>query len=198
MKKTIIKLFVFLIIFIVSLMAAGRIMNKEHDNLTMEMAPATYPIVTMGRNGVEYNELHGYKEARNTAFQRDTVTVLGENRETDFTVDTYGREITGISIEVRSMDGARLIENTPVTNYRTSEDQISGTISLKDLIERDTEYSLAIVLHMSEETSIWYYTRAIWSDSYYVDEKLAFVTAQSSNTRAVRISSSVSVCRPSK
>ena len=35
MKKTIIKLFVFLIIFIVSLMAAGRIMNKEHDNLTM-------------------------------------------------------------------------------------------------------------------------------------------------------------------
>ena len=67
MKKTIIKLFVFLIIFIVSLMAAGRIMNKEHDNLTMEMAPATYPIVTMGRNGVEYNELHGYKEARNTA-----------------------------------------------------------------------------------------------------------------------------------
>ena len=176
MKKTIIKLFVFLIIFIVSLMAAGRIMNKEHDNLTMEMAPATYPIVTMGRNGVEYNELHGYKEARNTAFQRDTVTVLGENRETDFTVDTYGREITGISIEVRSMDGARLIENTPVTNYRTSEDQISGTISLKDLIERDTEYSLAIVLHMSEETSIWYYTRAIWSDSYYVDEKLAFVT----------------------
>ena len=87
-------------------MAAGRIMNKEHDNLTMEMAPATYPIVTMGRNGVEYNELHGYKEARNTAFQRDTVTVLGENRETDFTVDTYGREILLIFIAIFNKNGS--------------------------------------------------------------------------------------------
>ena len=89
MKKTIIKLSVFLAVFIVSLIAAGRIMNQGHDNLTMELAEATYPIVTMERNGIAYNQLHGYREAMETAFQRDTVTVLNESRSTDFTVDTY-------------------------------------------------------------------------------------------------------------
>ncbi len=176
MKKTIIKLSVFLAVFIVSLIAAGRIMNQGHDNLTMELAEATYPIVTMERNGIAYNQLHGYREAMETAFQRDTVTVLNESRSTDFTVDTYGRNITGISIEVRSTDGQRLIEDTPVTDYQTDGEQIYGTISLKDLIEKDTEYSLAVVLEVDEDTQLRYYTRALWSDSSYVDEKLAFVT----------------------
>ena len=171
MKKTIIKLSVFLAVFIVSLIAAGRIMNQGHDNLTMELAEATYPIVTMERNGIAYNQLHGYREAMETAFQRDTVTVLNESRSIDFTVDTYGRNITGISIEVRSTDGKRLIEDTPVTDYETDGERIYGTISLKDLIEKDTEYSLAVVLEADEDTQLRYYTRAVWSDSSYVDEK---------------------------
>ena len=57
-------------------------MNKDHDNLTMEMAPATFPLVTMEMNGTEYNQLHGCSERMDVAFQRDTVTVLGESRET--------------------------------------------------------------------------------------------------------------------
>ena len=110
MKKTIIKLSVFLAVFIVSLIAAGRIMNQGHDNLTMELAEATYPIVTMERNGIAYNQLHGYREAMETAFQRDTVTVLNESRSTDFTVDIFGNG-TGIA-------GMRKINDQHVSSSR--------------------------------------------------------------------------------
>lgn len=175
MKKTILKIAFFVLIFVITLFVGGRIMNKDHNNMTMEMSAASFPVITMQENGEGYNRLFGYSKASDTAFQRDTVTVLGENRNTGFVVDTYGREITAISIEVRSMDGARLIEDTPVTDYRIVEDKIYAELALKDLIERDTEYSLAIVLELESTTQVRYYTRVIWNENLYLSEKMDFV-----------------------
>lgn len=175
MKKTILKIAVFVLIFVLTLFVGGRIMNKDHNNMTMEMSEASFPVINMQENGEDYNRLFGYSKASDTAFQRDTVTVLGENRDTSFVVETCGREITAISIEVRSMDGIRLIEDTPVTDYRIIEDKIYAALTLKDLIERDTEYSLAIVLELEGAMKIRYYTRVIWSDTLHLSEKMDFV-----------------------
>ena len=142
MKKGIIKLIVFFAIFVLSLVIVSKVMNRGHDNLTMDMAPATLPLVTMEWDGNLYNELHGYTAAMDVAFQRDTVTVLDEGRETGFVIEPYGENVTGISIEVRSADGSRLIENREITDYRVKEGFIEGRIALKDLIDREEEYSL--------------------------------------------------------
>ncbi|MCM1542233.1 MAG: hypothetical protein NC121_13365 [Blautia sp.] len=174
MKKGIIKMAVFTAAFIAALFIVGRLMNKGHDNLTMEMAPATLPIISMEMDGVAYNQLHGYKNPMDVSFQRDTVTALGERRNTDFRIDTYGRYIDGITIEVRSADGSRLVENTELTDYTQRGNVVSGTIALKDLIDKDTDYSLSIQLD-TEEERIYYYTRVVWSDSLYVAEKLGYV-----------------------
>lgn len=174
MKRSIIKLAVFIAVFIAALFIVGKIMNQGHDNLTMEMAPATFPLITMEMDGVAYNQLHGYKNPMDVSFQRDTVTALGERRNTDFRIDTYGRMIDSITIEVRNADGSRLIENTELSEYTQHGNVISGTIALKDLIDRDTEYSMAILLD-SEGENIYYYTRVVWSDSLFVAEKLDYV-----------------------
>lgn len=175
MKKSMIKSAVFVATFFIAMVVIGRLMNKGHDNLTVEMEPASLPLVTMELNGVGYNQLHGYVHPMNTAFQRDTVTVLGESRTVGFSVQRYGRNVTGISIEVRSIDGSRLIENTALTEYTAEQDRISGNFALKDLIEPDTEYSLAMVLELDGSEKVYYYTRAIWSDSLHAEEKLAYV-----------------------
>ncbi|MGN0167721.1 MAG: hypothetical protein ACI4AB_06755 [Acetatifactor sp.] len=176
MKKSVIKLAVFLATFVLALFIIGKIMNKDHDNLTMVMAPATFPLVTMELEGVEYNQLHGYSERMDVAFQRDTVTVLGESREAEFVIDTFGRDITGAGIELRSADGARLIEDTEITDVQKQEDRIRGTIALKDLIEKDTDYSLTILLELDGTREIYYYTRVVWSDNLHTPEKIDYVT----------------------
>lgn len=175
MRKTIIKISVFILVFVVSLIAGSRIMNQGHNNMTMEMGEASLPVVTMGEDGAYYNRLFGYAESSNTAFQRDTITVLGENRDTHFTVDTYGREVTALFMEVRSIDGSRLIEDTPITDYRMGKNVIYADIALKDLIEKDTEYSLAIVLELDGEQQIRYYTRVVWSEKLHLQEQMDFV-----------------------
>ncbi len=175
MKKMLIKLAVFVSVFIITLVIAGKIMNKDHNNMTMEMTEATLPIIMIEREGVCYNELHGYTKVMDTASMRDAVTVLNENRGLTVVADTYGRNITGMTMEVRSIDGKRLVEQTEISNYTLNSRTMRADIALKDLIDRDTEYSLMLKLTLDEEQSVYYYTRVIWSDSLYVDEKLAFV-----------------------
>lgn len=174
MKKAIIKGVIFLLTFVVALLVAGRIMNHDNQNMTMELSAASFPIITLEKGDIAYNELHGYAQPMDTAYQRGTIAELGENRELVFQISTYGAEIQGIRIEVRSRDGDRLIENTAITEY-TQGGTIRVETSLKDLIEKDTEYSLAFVLTDGDGQEIWYYTRVIWSDSTWGYEKLEYV-----------------------
>lgn len=181
MKKSIAKGVVFAITFFVSVLIIGRILNRGNSDLTVEMASATFPVMYMGENGTAYNELHGYAQAMDTAYMRDTITVLNAARSTEFTIHTYGQTVEGISFEVRSVDGERLIENTPVTEYEQKAGKITGKITVKDLIEKDTEYELIWKLDLKGQP-IRYYTRMVWAEDYYLSEKLAFAAAFSEKT----------------
>ncbi len=177
MKRTIIKIVGFIVIFLISLVLISRVMNRGNDNLTMEMAGATLPVVTMEQAGIAYNQLHGYKTSMDTAYQRETITELSEKREVDFTVDPCNCTVMNMSFEVRSLNGERLIENSGVNTISQvdRDGNISCTVALKDLIEKDTEYMLILLLDTEEEGTIRYYTRVIWSDKTYAQEKLSFV-----------------------
>jgi len=173
--KSIIHVVVLLIIFVATLFIAGKIMNKDHDNMTMEMDSAHFPLVTMVRGDVIYNELHGYSNRQVLSCMTDNVTLLGENRETGYHIDTYGTDVSKISFEVRSTDGGRLIETGEVTDYKEGIRSIDGTLYLKDLLEENVEYALVLTLTIDEDRDVYFYTRIIWSDGMGFEDKIAFV-----------------------
>ncbi|MBR6478112.1 MAG: hypothetical protein IKS85_06660 [Lachnospiraceae bacterium] len=175
MKKFLIRSTVFVVTLILTLMVASRLLNKDRDNLTMEMGRATLPVVTMLWNGAEYNPLYGHVSAVDPASQRDQITILGENRRAEFRIRTYGRIVTKIMAQVRSSDGARLIENIDVTGYQTDADGILAELSIKDLIEQKQEYVISIGLELDGWQQAWYHTRAIWDPDSLLSEELAFV-----------------------
>ncbi len=175
MKKFFAKALLFITVFIVTLLVSSRIMNKGNNNLTMEMGPATLPIVTLQKGDISYNELHGYLADMDVTYQRESITELGENRELDFTVTDMGEEIAEIAIEVRSCDGKRLIEHTPVTDMRREQGMLTVHATVKDLIEKNTEYALTIFIKEVGGREIKYHTRMIWADDMYAYEKLQFV-----------------------
>jgi len=181
MKKAILKGLVFAVTFFVSVLVISKIMNEGNNDLTVEMAPATFPVVYMGMDGIVYNELHGYAEVMDTAYMRDTISVLSEARTTEFTIDTFGQPISAISFEIRSVDGERLIENTPVIEYEHRGEKITGKITVKDLIEKNTEYALIWKLDLEGRT-VRYYTRIVWAQDYYLAEKLHFAIDFSAKT----------------
>ena len=175
MKKAIIKGTVIGIVFFMALFVISHFVNQGNNDLTVEMAKATYPLVYMEKDGIRYNGIHGYGKAMNTGFERDTITVLDENRGTDVLIETFGNDVEHIGFEVRSVDGSRLIENGELTEFQVEGGQIRFYMTLKDLIKPNTDYCLVILLTNEEQTEIRYYTRIIWAEDYDTTEKLAFV-----------------------
>ena len=174
MKKGIIKWAVFMVVFVASLFIFSRLLNTGTNDMTMDMEEPKFPVVYMGMGDIRYNEMHGYVNAMDTTFMRDTITVLDENRSTQFFVDTYGDKVQKFVFEVRSVDGERLIESTEVTDYETTAAGIFGTLTAKDLLETGKEYEMVLLLTLDTGNTARYYTRLVWGTDYHAYDKLSF------------------------
>ncbi len=150
-------------------------MNRGNTDMTAEMSPAGFPLVSFVCEGMQFNTLHGYANQMEIPYLRDTITPLMEGRNLSLRIDTYGTGIEKIAYEVRTMDASRLIEDTQIYNYVTNENIITADITLKDLLEEDQEYSFCILLQTVKGDEIRYYTRIIEADDYQVPEKLEYV-----------------------
>ena len=175
MKRFLIRCTVFVLTFVITWVVAGKLLNKDHDNMTTEMARATLPVITMLWGNQEYNPLCGYVMPMDPAMQRDGITILGEDRATEFRIFTYGRGVTKITAQVRNSDGTRLIENLEITDYQRDQGTIQARLALKDLIEKGQEYVITIGLTLDDWQEVYYYTRAIWDEESLIGEQLSFV-----------------------
>ena len=175
MKKSIIKGIVYGAVFFIAMIVIDKIMNTGNVDMTAEMQAATFPVLYMEIDGQRYNEMHGYAQPMETAYMRNNITALSENRSTGFALKKFDETIQSLAYEVRSVDGQRLIENTKITEYQEDEEFITGQISLKDLIEKNKEYALIFLVELENGQTVRYYTRAIWADSYNAAEKIAYV-----------------------
>ena len=182
-KKTI-KTVVVTVTFFLMLFLFSVLLNRDNTGMTMEMAEATYPTVSIQNNARLINRMQGYAKPMDTSYMRESITPLEEGRSLSVYIEKYGREITGLAYEVRSIDGERLIESTELTNYVEKKDYITTSFSLKDLIETNQEYTLIILLSTDSGEVIRYYTRIIQAYDYKASEKLAFAFDFSNKTFA--------------
>ncbi len=152
MKRAIIKGSLLAIIFVAALMLTSMIMNQGNTDMTTEMGEATFPIVSMSLNGYRVNSLHGYAANMDSAHLRDFLQPVESDRRISVQMNTYGRDVSRIAFEVRSLDGERLVESTEVADFEEDEEGIPFDITLKDLIEYNTEYMLVfLVSHLGGE-----------------------------------------------
>ena len=175
MRRAIIKGCLLGIIFMAALMLISMIMNKGNTDMTTEMGEASFPMVSMSVSGYRVNNLHGYAENMDSAYLRDTLQPVESDRKIEVLLDTYGREISRIGFEVRSLDGERLVESTEVTDFKEEDSRIQFDITLKDLIEYDTEYMLVFLVQPQGGNTIRYYTRIVLSESMHMQEKLDYI-----------------------
>lgn len=175
MKRAIIKGLCLGCIFALALMILSTVMNQGNTDMTTEMGEATYPVLSMYVGTHRVGSLHGYAQNMESAYLRDNLQPVGGDRKIDVRIDTYGRAIDAIGFEVRSLDGGRLVESTSVERYEEKDDVITFAITLKDLIENDTEYMLVFLVTPKESEPVRYYSRIVLSDSLHIDEKLDYI-----------------------
>ncbi len=175
MRRAIIKGCLLGIIFTVALILISTIMNQGNTDMTTDMREAAFPVMSMSAEGYRVNNMHGYAENMDSAYLRDTLQPVKSDRKIGVQIDTYGREIAQIAFEVRSLDGERLVESTEVTEYRQEGNTIVFDVTLKDLIEYDSEYMLVFLITPQDGATIRYYTRIVLSESMHIQEKLDYI-----------------------
>lgn len=176
MKLSVIKGITFGVVFIAAAILFGVFSNRGNMDMTAQMNDATQPLIYMDVAGNTANCLYGYRDELDMAYVHDNITPLEEGRKLSFTIDKFGQNITGVSYQVRSVSGERLIEETVVEDTIDRADTMDVSITLKDLIDTDTEYMLVLLLQTEEEDEpLRYYTRIIQSDSLHQKEKIDFL-----------------------
>ncbi|NLZ81524.1 MAG: hypothetical protein GX913_06980 [Clostridiales bacterium] len=181
MKKIMKRLLLLLMVFLTVAIIVFFLQNQNTKDTTVIMGQATLPVVYMTYEGIELNRLHGYVDEMEVSFMRDSLTPLEESRKLDIRIRDYGSNIKGISYEVRSIDGTRLIEKTQVSQWEKQEDYIKASLNIENLLEIGTEYSLIIKISIENREEISYYTRIVLGVSD-LDEKIDFIKEFSDKT----------------
>ena len=149
---------VFILVAVVTIVLT-RVTEEERSGKTV-MTEAVLPIVYMvSESGTSFNPLHGYVTNVDESMLHECITPLPEGRKLTIGIGTYGQKITGISYEIRSLDGEEYLENTTVTDYNiitsgtaTQGDNVTGqmgerieaVLNIKNLLKDDTEYMMKI------------------------------------------------------
>ena len=175
MRKGIIKAVVLLAVFCITVWAAGTVTHKNNVDMTSKMQEATLPVVCLQQGERQINQLFGYTAEMDGTAVRDTITPLGEDLTLPVTVHTYDNNIESISYQVRTLDMERLIEEKSVEDFSSENGEIKMQLQFQKLLEEGTEYMLVLMVN-EKERPVYFYTRIIFGDDYYVQEALDFVT----------------------
>ena len=176
MKKSLIKKIVTAVVFLAALLVIDAVMNQKNTDVTMEMPAATLPVVSVQLGDYKVNTMYGYTSRQEEVYMKDTLTPVSSDRSISLVVDTFKTQVSTIAYEVRSIDGERLIEGGEITDFRKQGEQIGFSLQLKDLIEKDKEYSFITILTMEDGSRSYYYARFIQQEGYYEAEKLDYIT----------------------
>ena len=173
MRRGIQKILILLAVFIVALFTFSKLTNHETQDLTTDLAAPTLPVVYFEVYGHRLNELHGYVEEMSVISMRDTITPLPENGKLSLRIDPYDNKIKEVSFQIRSLNGDRLVQdgNVQVSGDKTA---VTGTISVENLLEEQTEYQLILQVTAGEQTS-YYYTRIMEVGKSQIDACVDFV-----------------------
>ena len=175
MKLSVVKGVVFGTMFLIALITFGILTNRGNMDMTAKMEDATLPLVYLDVDGKEVNCLMGYKDAMQTAYVQECITPLLQDRTLNLSVEEYGVGTKRIEYELRSIDGQRLIENNEVTDYERKENVISANLKFKDLLEKNVEYMLVLVLTTEDNETLQYYSKIIICDDLYIADTIDFV-----------------------
>ena len=182
MNKKLVMWGTFLVVFFASIIGSYKFVNRNSQDMTIELSAPTLPLVSVVIGEEHFNTLRGYTYDMRVSDVASYVYPVGEDRMFHGQIETFGAEIEEIRYEVRNNDGSRLIESGNVTWKEKEADVLDFTVKMKDLIVTGEEYIFTTTLTTNSHENIHYYTRFIYGNTYDLDNQLAFVREFHENT----------------
>ncbi len=173
MLKGIRKFLILLAVFCVALVVFSKLTNHETRDLTTDMSEASLPVVYVVNGEKLMNEMHGYVDEMSVVSMRDTITPLPQNGKLTLRIDPYGKKIQKVSFQIRSLNGDRLVQDGDISVSGDAA-SVTGTVSVENLLEDNTEYQFILQVKAGDQTSR-YYTRICEEGKSQIGQCVDFV-----------------------
>ena len=108
MNKKLVMWGTFLVVFLASAAGSYKFINKDNQDMTIELAAPVLPLVSMVIDSGEYNILHGFTGDMDVTDVAEYICPMGEDRKLQGRVETLGTSVQAVKYEVRNNDGSRL------------------------------------------------------------------------------------------
>ena len=138
--------------------------NKYADTYySEEMGSPTLPTVTMDYNGRQINRIFGYTQEMPLQYMRDNIYVLEDGYDISINCQTYTNEIKDISFALYDLEENSLIQQGKAADLTQKNEFLTAVISIDNIISEEREYSLDIMITLSDGEEAHYYSRLIKS-----------------------------------
>lgn len=173
MKKVILRIVVFVAVFVGGVIGFSKIMNQQGIETSREITEATLPTLCIDYDGYKINQMYGYTQEMDQSTIRDGLIPLTTDREICVSLRDYGNKINSVTYEVTSLIDDTIVENAKVGNFKENGEYQTATFSLQQPILMNQEYGLKFTLHLADQ-DIYYYTRVVQRSSLDTVEYLKF------------------------
>ena len=181
LKRMIILVLVFMAALVIYLITAQKTMDRQEAVYTV-MEPPSLPVVYLEMFEGEENRLAAYRQEMSQSAARESITILPEDRQLAVRVAGCGSQIQAVQYEIRSMDLKRLVERTPVETWDGTGEEVRLTLPIQNLLTRETEYLLHLMIETGDQGVLHYYTRILWTANDYGPQMMALAREFSSKS----------------
>ena len=146
MNKKLVMWGAFLVFFLAGVVGSYKFINIDNQDMTIEQAAPTLPLVSMVIQSEPFNTLRGFTADMDVKDVARYVNPIDEDRQIKGQIETLGTDVQKASYEVRNNDGSRLIEAGELRWQEKSAGILDFEMKLKDLIATGEEYILVLTL----------------------------------------------------
>lgn len=172
-RNLIIRIILLAALFVCCVTIFSRMINKVTPDTAAKMEDATFPLVCMQKDGVDFNLLHGYSRQIDASQQRDSITPLSDQRQITIKIETFGTAVDSVSYEISTIDGTKSLENTKVIKLEEDGDILTARLTLMDKILMNQEYVMKIQVTTGGR-NVYYYTHVLLADGLHTGDYLNF------------------------
>lgn len=165
-KRTLILAGVFVSALGIYIITAQSTMNKSKAVYTVMEEP-TLPVAYARMYEGEESRLTPYRQEMGQSVLRENLVVLPKDRRLNVRIGYSKSQIAAAQYEIRSMDLQRLVERTTVEEMENSGEDIQMVLPIQNLLSRDTEYMLHLMIETADQGVLHYYTRILWTENDY-------------------------------
>lgn len=178
MLKHIYRFLGLVIVFVAALFLFGHNIEVIQVNILknkVAVSGETLPIISMSSDGIDSNRLYGYVNNTPANSVRESITVLGRDKQLEVVVNECKTTVNKLNYEVRSTRDNELLDSGAVAAFSVSENSKTARIKFETDFEASTEYALKITLITDVSKKVNYYTRLkYYENDCHLKEKINF------------------------